>query len=198
MKQIQKGFTLIELMIVVAIIGILAAVAIPAYQDYVVKSKLTKVTSTLDPIKTALAMYYQENGSFPNITDSITTSDVGLQPTAGSVWNSLGFSVFPTLPAELNAVYYTPAIDATNAAPTFAVNLVLTKIKATTIDGQTVSISPTTGVTPATISTDTFPSTTITGSSAIQWFYGCTKTGTGNVDAILKRYFNNSGVTLNC
>jgi type IV pilus assembly protein PilA len=197
MKQIQKGFTLIELMIVVAIIGILAAVAIPAYQDYIVKSKLTKVTSTLDPIKTALAMYYQENGGFPGATDSITTNDTGNQPSAGTVWNSLGFSIYPTLPAELNSIWYTPNVTTGNS-PTFAINLVLTNIKTLTIDGQTVSISPTSGTAPSSTSGDSFGASTITGSSAIQWFYGCTKTGSGNVDAILKRYFNNSGVTLNC
>lgn len=199
MKRIQKGFTLIELMIVVAIIGILAAVAIPAYQDYIVKSKLTKVTSTLDPIKTAIAMYYQETGGFPGITDSITTGNMGTQPGTGSVWNSLGFSIYPTLPAELNAVYYTPSGGtAPGPATTFAINLVLTNIKAGTINGQTVSISPTSGTNPTAIATDSFTTTTITGSSAIQWFYGCFSSNTSAVDAIVKRYFNNSGTTLNC
>ncbi|MES1195948.1 MAG: prepilin-type N-terminal cleavage/methylation domain-containing protein, partial [Steroidobacter sp.] len=61
MKQVQKGFTLIELMIVVAIIGILAAIAIPAYQDYTVRSKVTEGLTLADSAKIAVSEGYQAN-----------------------------------------------------------------------------------------------------------------------------------------
>jgi type IV pilus assembly protein PilA len=62
MKRIQQGFTLIELMIVVAIIGILAAVALPAYQDYTIKAKIGNAIRSVDAVKSAIASCHAENG----------------------------------------------------------------------------------------------------------------------------------------
>src|SRR5580692_2062117 len=76
MNKIQKGFTLIELMIVVAIIAILAAIAIPAYQDYVIRSQVSEGSSLAEGSKTALAEFYSNKGYFPanNVSAGVATA----------------------------------------------------------------------------------------------------------------------------
>ena len=163
MKQMLKGFTLIELMIVVAIIGILAAVAIPQYQDYTVKAKLSKVTGIAAPIKTALALYNQEQGAFPT-ADGIAT------------WNSIGLSTAPTTTEQVTAINWTGTDNVaktgpTGTGPTAGTGLALTlgAIKATTIDTGLITMSPATGAT------------------AITWINTCTGALT---DPIAIKYFN--------
>jgi type IV pilus assembly protein PilA len=78
-KQMQKGFTLIELMIVVAIIGILAAVALPAYQDYTARSQMAEPYVLADTAKNAVTEYWTNNGSYGS-----NNTSVGL-PSAASI-----------------------------------------------------------------------------------------------------------------
>jgi type IV pilus assembly protein PilA len=79
MKNVQKGFTLIELMIVVAIIAILAAIAIPAYQNYLIRSQVSEGAVLTDGFKTALSEYYSNHGNFPS-----TATSAGLPSNAAS------------------------------------------------------------------------------------------------------------------
>ncbi|MCC7484480.1 MAG: pilin [Burkholderiales bacterium] len=87
MKRLQKGFTLIELMIVVAIIGILAAVALPAYQDYTIRAKVSELVLAASGFKTSIAEKAQTDASLAAAGVGLTVAASG-KVTGGSVSNA--------------------------------------------------------------------------------------------------------------
>ncbi|HUN74436.1 MAG TPA: pilin [Steroidobacteraceae bacterium] len=85
MKSLQKGFTLIELMIVVAIIGILAAIAIPAYMNYTIRAQVSEGLNMADSWETAIAEFYSNNGTWPtSVSTSGSASTIAMPGGAAS------------------------------------------------------------------------------------------------------------------
>jgi type IV pilus assembly protein PilA len=129
MKTLQKGFTLIELMIVVAIIGILAAVALPAYQDYTIRAKMSEVILAMSACRTSITEVYQSGGSAPGANGwgcevsttaatkyvkAITTDANGVvQATVRNISSSVDNSVVVLTPLSAAS---TPAVFVANAS----------------------------------------------------------------------------------
>jgi type IV pilus assembly protein PilA len=94
LKSVQKGFTLIELMIVVAIIGILAAIAIPAYQDYTIRSQVTEGLNLAGSVKAAVAETFANNGAWPADLEAAGIVDANGEETvpSGKYVSSIGIT----------------------------------------------------------------------------------------------------------
>ena len=149
-RSVQKGFTLIELMIVVAIIGILAAVALPAYQDHTIRAKTSEVVLIASGCRTAVTEYVQTRPSMPvadnsfgcesstavsNYVASVVTSPAGLiTVTSQNIKNSNAI-----VPAVGGVITLKPSIGAAGSSVTNSGVNIFKWVCGDPIDGTTVS-----------------------------------------------------------
>jgi len=117
MQRKQQGFTLIELMIVVAIIGILPAVALPAYQDYTVRARMSEVVLAMSQPKTTIAEFAQTNGTLTGSGANITIPAVGKvkatsNVSADGVITAVGDGTLIGLPGTDVTMVLTPTLAA--------------------------------------------------------------------------------------